>query len=120
MDTITIAVESLDSGETFWRAVSGDKRSLGKTAGEALDKLTPQLDEDTSGALVVIQPMRPDRFFTTEQRERLEELMALWRAARDSGTQLPPEQDAELEGLVEAQLEGAALRAEVLLDGLKP
>jgi hypothetical protein len=120
MDTITIAVESPDAGETLWRAVSGSKRSLGKTAGEALDKLTPLLDEETSGALVVIQPMRPDRFFTAEQREQLEELMALWRTARDAGTQLPPERQAELEALVEAQLEGAALRAEALLDNLKP
>lgn len=120
MDTITIAVESLDTGETIWRAASGGKRSLGRTAGEALDKLTPLLDDDTSGALVVIQPMRPDRFFTAEQRERLEELMAQWRAARDSGRQLPPEQQAELEALVEAQLEGAALRAEALINDLKP
>jgi hypothetical protein len=120
VDTITIAVESANAEETVWRAASGSKASLGKTAGEALDKLTPLLDDNTSGALVVIQPMRPDRFFTAEQRARLEELMALWRAARDSGAQLPPEQQAELEALVEAQLEGAALRAEALLNNLKP
>ena len=59
MDTITIAVESSNAEETVWRAASGNKASLGKTAGEALDKLTPLLDDDTSGALVVIQPMRP-------------------------------------------------------------
>jgi hypothetical protein len=64
--------------------------------------------------------MRPDRYFTAEQRARLEELMALWRVARDSSAQLPPEQQAELEALVEAQLEGAALRAEALLNDLKP
>lgn len=120
MDTITIGAEILNAGETIWHASSKGKRSVGKTAGEALDKLTPLLDEDTSGALVVIQPMRPDRFFTAEQRERLEELMALWRTARDSGAQPPPEQQAELEALVEAQLEGAAQRAEAMLNTLKP
>ncbi len=63
--------------------------------------------------------MRPDRFFTSEQQNRLEELMRLWRAARDAGAQLPTEQQAELEALVEAQLEGAARRAEAMFANIK-
>jgi hypothetical protein len=60
-----------------------------------------------------------DRFFTNEQRQRLAELMGMWRAARDTSGQLPPEQQAELESLVEAQLEGAARRAEAMLANIK-
>jgi len=119
MDTITISPENSDTPETTWHAASGGKTSFGKTAGEALDKLTPLLDSSTSGVMVVVQPMRPDRFFTSEQRNRLEELMRLWRAARDAASQLPPEQQSELEALVEAQLEGAARRAEAMLADIK-
>ena len=114
METITITAENPVGVNTVWRASSGGQQSLGKTAGEALDNLTPLLDDQTSGAVVMVQPMRPDRFFTAEQRTRLEALMEQWRAARDSDQELPPEERAELEALVEAQLEGAALRAEAM------
>ena len=59
----------------------------------------------------------PDRFFTAEQLRRLAELMSRWRAARDSGGKLPLGEQAELEALVEAELDGAARRAEVIAKG---
>ncbi|MEK7831398.1 MAG: hypothetical protein AAB401_09960, partial [Acidobacteriota bacterium] len=62
--------------------------------------------------------MQPDRFFTSEQRNRLQELMVRWRTARDEGARLPKEEQAELESLVSAQLEGAAQRAEAMLNGV--
>jgi hypothetical protein len=93
---------------------------LGKTAGEALDALTSQLDEDTSSTLVLVQRLQPDQFFTAEQQMRLEELMTRWRTARDSGHKLPPDEQAELEALVDAQLEGSAKRAEALIRDLQP
>ena len=67
-------------------AVSGDKRSHGATAGAALDALTAQLPSEDKGTLVVVQHQHPDRFFTAAQRQRLQELMAAWRSARDSGS----------------------------------
>lgn len=119
METITITPEGSDAYETLWRASSNGKHSIGKTAGDALDKLSESLSEDVSGAVVFVQPMQPDRFFTAEQRERLQELMARWRTARDEGKRLPDEEQKELESLVSAQLEGAAQRAEAMLSGVQ-
>jgi len=118
METITILPEDSTTSGTLWRASYSGKHSLGKTAGEALDKLTESLNDNVSGAIVVVQPMQPDRFFTAEQRNRLQELMTKWRTARDVGTKLSDEEQAELESLVGAQLEGAANRAEAMLAGV--
>jgi hypothetical protein len=112
MTTISIVPEMPGTNETVWRAMSGGKKSFGRTAGEALDALTPQLDEATSGAVVVVQQMRPDQFFSAEQQQRLSELMARWRAARDAGSSLSIEEQTELERLVEAELRAAGRRAE--------
>lgn len=120
METITITPESSVVSETLWRASANGKRSIGKTAGEALDNLTNSLTENVSGSVVFVQPMQPDRFFTEEQRDRLQELMAKWRTARDMGAKLVQEEQSELESLVEAQLEGAAQRAEAMLGGVQP
>jgi hypothetical protein len=54
---------------------------------------------------------RPDPFFTEQQRRRLEELMAKWRQARDASVGLSPEDQAELESLVDAELRAATGRA---------
>lgn len=120
METITISPESPDTSETLWRASSDGKQSVGRTAGEALDNLTGALDNGVSGSLVIVQPMQPDRFFTAEQRDRLRELMARRRAAREADALLPLEEQMELEALVVAEQEGAARRVEAMLDGLKP
>jgi hypothetical protein len=61
---------------------------------------------------------RPDRFFTEEQQRRLGELMVKWRAARDAGLRLSPEEPVELEGLVDDELRGAAERAAAIADRL--
>jgi hypothetical protein len=61
---------------------------------------------------------RPDRFFTERQQQRLDALMAKWRAARDAGLGLSPEDQAELEGLIDDELRGAAARAAAIADGL--
>ncbi|NJL23045.1 MAG: hypothetical protein HC895_23040, partial [Leptolyngbyaceae cyanobacterium SM1_3_5] len=60
--------------------------------------------------LFVIQSFRPDTFFTAEQQERLSELMDLWRSVRDRGEAFPPEQQAELDALVKAELRAAGDR----------
>ncbi len=62
-----------------------------------------------------MQHLRPDRFFTAEQQERLKELMARWRAARDAGMSLPSDEQAELDALVDAELHAATERAAALL-----
>jgi hypothetical protein len=59
--------------------------------------------------------MTPDQFFTAEQQRRLRRLMGEWRKARDCGTDLPEERQAELERLVEIELLASAKRAESIL-----
>lgn len=110
MTTITILPE-----EKKFRAVSGNRESFGRTAGEALDALTAQLDEKEGGTLVVIQNRRADKFFNSSQQKRLTELMAKRKAQL-----LSVDEETELENLVEAELEGAKRRAEEMLGGLKP
>jgi hypothetical protein len=37
---------------------------------------------------VIVQTLRPDRFFNATQRQRLADLMDRWRKARDQGGSL--------------------------------
>lgn len=115
--TTVVVTPNNRNGKNF-RAVSGGKISFGETAGEALDALTEQFSADESNTVVYIQDFRPDEFFTEAQQKRLSELMRKWRAARDNSRELPAEEQAELEKLIEAELEGSARRAEKLANEL--
>lgn len=115
MTTVAILPISDANGEKAYRAIAGDKYSVGKTAGQALDALTAQLDEVEFSALLVIQSFRPDPFFSAAQQERLSELMGLWQLARDQGGELPSAQQAELDSLVEMELQAATARAAKLM-----
>lgn len=111
MTTITILPEEADT----YRALAGDKQSTGRTAGEALDALTSQLDEDARGTLIIVQNRRADSFFTQGQQARLTELTQL-RQTRSLSTI----EETELETLVEAELDGARRWAEALHGALNP
>ena len=113
----TEAIESvLDaSGQRSYRAVAGNKQSYGKTAGQALDALTTQLGEAEFNVILVLQSFCPDQFFGVEQQRRLSELMELWRKARDEEKSFPKELQAELDSLVEAELNATAKRAKFLM-----
>jgi hypothetical protein len=63
----------------------------------------------------MIPSSKPDDLFTAAQQQRLAELMALWRTARDAGTTLPAQEQAELDALVEAELRAACARSAALL-----
>jgi hypothetical protein len=119
MTSVAIVPEITEAGTTY-RAVAGQKQSVGRTAGEALDALTAQLGEQENGTLVVVQNQKPDRFFSAEQQQRLVDLMARWREARDSGSLLSPMDQVELEALVGAELEAATRRAAALLGDTPP
>lgn len=108
MTRVAILPVPNSSGGLSYRAIAGNKQSVGKTAGEALDALTAQLDESETGTLVIIQNYRSDQFFTAQQQQRLSELMELWRSTRDRGEAISPEQQAELDALVEAELRASA------------
>ncbi|MBW4594443.1 MAG: hypothetical protein KME46_16425 [Brasilonema angustatum HA4187-MV1] len=118
MTTVTILPIYDASGDKSYRAVAGDKQSIGKTAGQALDALTTQLGEDEFSALVLLQSFHPDQFFSAEQQKRLSDLMDLWRTARDQGQSLSKELQAELDSLVEAELKAATARTASLLQQL--
>ena len=107
MRTISILPESHDS----YRALSGDKESAGRTAGEALDALSALLADEPVGTLVIVQNHEADEFFSAARQERLTELMRL----REAGS-LTAEEERELESLIEVELHGARQRAEVIAD----
>lgn len=118
MTAIAIVPESDATGTKTYRAVAGTRQSVGKTAGEALDALAAQLSEEEDGTLIVVQRMRPDRFFTQTQISRLQELMERWRQARDEGAALSPAEQTELNALIEAELLASGERAGALADSL--
>jgi hypothetical protein len=98
--------------------VAGDKLSQGKTPGEALDALTVQLSEEETSTLIIVQNLRPNRFFDAGQQRRLAELMNRWRIARDKEESLPADEQSELEALIEAELRASADRTAALADEL--
>jgi hypothetical protein len=119
MTKVIILPIPTEKGKVSYRAVAGDRQSHGRTAGEALDALTTQLSEDEANTLVIVQSLRPDRFFDAAQRQRLGELMERWHTERDKGQTLPADVQTELEALVEAELRAVAVRAATLADELK-
>ncbi|MCI0380522.1 MAG: hypothetical protein L0215_23290 [Gemmataceae bacterium] len=115
MTTITILPESPGAANGGYRAVAGKYQSAGGTVGQALDALSAKLNDATGTTLVVVQHDRPDAFFTGEQRKRLEELMTRWRSARDTQQTFPAQEQAELDALVELEVQAAAQRTTALL-----
>lgn len=118
MTTVAILPVPDEHGEQSYQAIAGDKRSSGKTAGQALDALVAELGETESSLLLIVQRFRPDAFFGEVQQKRLSELMELWRTQRDRGEVLPSEQQAELDRLAEAELKAATDRAAAMIQQL--
>ncbi|HZL91907.1 MAG TPA: hypothetical protein VFB96_26285 [Pirellulaceae bacterium] len=119
MDNVAIFPVIDDSRGTLFRAVSRAGQSEGRTAGEALDALRTATSQTVqSSTVVVIQPFLPDALFTAEQQSRLQELMLRWRAARDAGQTLAPDEQAELQALVDAELRAATTRSAQIVQGL--
>ncbi len=114
MTKVGLIHEAVGGDEQAFRAVTAGKQATGRTAGEAIDALASQPTDDESETLIVVRNMGPDRFFSASERERLERLMASWRVARDAGVSLPPEEQAELETLIDAEVRAAAERAAAL------
>ena len=107
-----LPVPTADGGVTY-QAIAGNRHSHGKTAGAALDALATQLAEN-EGPLIIVQSLRPDRWFNADQQQRLADLMDRWRLARDRGTSLSTDEQRELETLVEMELQAATCRAATL------
>ncbi len=117
MTKVAILPVPTSIGHIIYHAMAGDKQSHGKTAGEALDALTTQLQEE-AGTLVIVQNLHPDRFFDADQQRRLAELMARWHAARNAGTSLPTTEQTELDALIEEEVRASTKRTAALLHEL--
>lgn len=115
MTTIAIVPENSKGSSACFRAVAGETQSTGATAGQALDALREQLDEPDQTTLIVIQPMQPDELFSAAQQKQLADLLTRWRAARDAGVSLSPQEQADLDALVEAELRAACQRSATLV-----
>lgn len=118
MTKVTILPVPTRSGGKSYFAVAGNKQSFGHTAGEALDALTVQLEEDETSTPVILQHLQPDVFFDAAEQQRLGELMERWRAGRNQKLTLSTEEQAELEKLIEAELLASAERTKAILDEL--
>jgi hypothetical protein len=115
MTTIAIVPDNPQGSPASFCAVAGDVQSSGATVGQALDEVRAQLGGPEQTTLVVVQPMKPDHLFTAKQQQRLAELLAQWSAARDAGASLPPQEQAELDALVEAELRATTERSAALV-----
>lgn len=116
MTTVAILPVPTEKGGIAYRGVAGDKWSQGSTVEEAVDALAAQLPGDRADLFVVVQSLRPDRFFDAVQQRRLGELMAAMHLARDAGAALPADEQEELEALIEAELLASGERAAMLAD----
>lgn len=116
MTAVAIVREELEPGIARFRAMArnhDDLNSIGRTAGEALDALTAQLDDQDAATLVIVQEMRPDALFTETQINRLRELVQ-----KSNANQLTPQEQADLDALIEAELVASAKRVATLADDL--
>jgi hypothetical protein len=118
MTRVAILPVAGDGGNQASSAISGERHSEGRTAGEALNALSGQLAPDESGTVVILQNFRPDCFFTAEQQARLHELMGRWRIARDTGGALDSAEQTELDALINAELLASGARAAAIADEL--
>lgn len=116
MTAATILPVPTEKGGILYRGVAGDKYSEGSTVGEALDALKAQLPEDEPSVVVVVQSLRPDQFFDAAQQRRLAELMGDKSAALHQGKPLGPQEQTELDALIEAELSASANRAAILAE----
>jgi hypothetical protein len=114
MRTVTVS----QTGKIF-RAISGEKKSIGITIGEAIDALTVQLENADKETIFIVQRFQPDEFFTAEQQNRLSELMQKLREAQAENREMNPQEKAELENLIGEELEGSAKRVETLAEMIK-
>ena len=103
MTAIAIRTEKKDTGQLRFRAIAGDRQSLGRTMGEALDALTQEWEDSTQETVVLIQHFQPDAYFTQDQYDRMQTLLA-------RRTQLTPEERTELEALIDAELDATVAR----------
>ena len=103
-----ISIHPVDDVQDQFCAVSGSRQSFGKTMGEALDALAKELGQPSSSAVIFIQKLGGDEFFSDEQQARKIEL----KSRLDT---LTTDERAELESLIDAELDATVARTEALV-----
>jgi hypothetical protein len=116
----TISVLSPPVAGDGYRAVANGHEAAGETPGKAIDALVEQTGQPTGATLVIIQPKGGDEFFSDTQIQRLSELMARWRTARDTQTPFPAADQVELDSLIAEELKAAIARSAALLKAARP
>lgn len=116
MSTVSIVPVPGEQGGSVYQATSGERHASGATPGMALDAITGLMGAEEAPTLVLLLRSAPDAQFTASQRDRLADLMAKWRAARDTGVELPDDEQRELDALVQAELHASGRRADALAD----
>ena len=53
----------------MYRAVWGEKQSVGKTLGEAIDALTTQLENGNKDNIYIVNSFQPDEFFLRHKKK---------------------------------------------------
>lgn len=103
MTSIAIRTEKRDTSQPRFRAIAGDRQSVGRTMGEALDALTQEWGDSIQETVVLIQHFQPDAYFTQAQYDRMQTLLA-------RRINLTPEERTELEALIDAELDATVAR----------
>ena len=109
MTPLSVQLEKTQSDAPFYRATAGKYRSVGNTAGEALDALIAQEGDRVDSSTIMIQRLLPDAYFTQAQHDRMKALLAC-RAS------LTAAENAELDALIDAELDATISRSDALLD----
>ena len=76
MTTVSIETDEQLVGKPRYRAIAGKRQSTGRTAGEALDSLNKQHGGDVESALILVQRIGSDPYFSEDQYHRMKELLA--------------------------------------------
>ena len=113
MTAIAIRTDQKETGERRFRASAGDRQSLGKTMGEALDALTAEWGDNVQETIVLIQRFQPDQYFTQAQYDRMQALLA-------RRPTLTPEERTELEALIDAEVDATVARTETRMRPQQP
>jgi len=103
MTSIAIRTDQKETGERQFRAIAGDRQSLGRTMGEALDALTAEWGDNIQETVVLIQRFQPDQYFTQAQHDRMQALLS-------RRSTLTPEERIELEALIDAEVDATVAR----------
>ena len=103
-----IEVKEMSNRNTAqFRASTGEKQGYGLTPREALEELMEHLPPAPTAPIIILPFNQGDAFFTSVQQDRLQELKARHKT-------LSPEEEAELEGLLDACFDATVARTQAL------